>query len=993
MCLLFFLFHLGVIVPIFIAFVTGTSDYPCDEEALVKAAIYTTLGLNLVAMVHDGMIVFVGWRGGPLECHRRRHASSLVGARVLLYFLTFAALIFSTTLIYLPSIQKSCYAGNPCKSKDVQLWEDFCVDGFLTPPCALVFSTPLETIVECRTYWFDLAASFAVDKYDPLTVPHYSGAQYSRANDSSLCQIRYDANSKAFVEWQQETGQFFPPYNPMISPSDEDVDIAALGQVWSQEMGYTGLTSPWDVCLEGRGECSSLLLAVNECPKYNDLLFYGQTSSDYSYALAAVWASWGILLVNLLIIVLAFNAFPDYNNKDSWQESVKTIARLMCCSSILKHARTEDGQDASAGLGDLLFKLFGGIDLVTDDLILGLYLVSERQSWRRFLYAKGRIEKLGQRLFVPRKALPKAGAEAKNDQASEDVEFDSREDSNALSFRNSVLHTKNDEAGQSGKSESGSSRSAGPQRMARVVVTHDRRPFLTPFDFSPVGTFEPKVDAREAVSMYVQASDDRSPLSASSASLQLVRECVDLVYFAKAAYGLQQKKWKDATHDNLASALGDRCLACTPCLVGSSAKRHHFTKRNFASILRYTKVAPSDVLHVSYANTALGVIPYLVVLDRRSNHVVISMRGTAHMADVVTDLLGHPKECAELMPEWVQRGNMDNSPLEIHSGILSSALAVLRDLEENGILDALETNVEMPAPVDPWDDIVQDTAAIDHAISELDLDDEVDLPIERAKSILLECGRRDIPLVLTGHSLGAAVASVVALKLRSRFSCLRCVCFNPPGGVMSGALSRMSEEFCTSFIVGSDIISRLNLQNMIRLIDDMVLALACCRKPKLTILLEILFGRRKFSSNTDTYYAADAISPPVLEVLQHYIDTSTLHADSIRDGDCNLLPPGKAMFLRPVEKLPDIDGGHVGNEDVWDVVPIDKEQLMSEGILMNQKALDHHHRTYRKSNPDPCALMSTLTRACTLKRQCGARSRRCCRASGTKAKEVAMKDS
>ena len=138
---------------------------------------------------------------------------------------------------------------------------------------------------------------------------------------------------------------------------------------------------------------------------------------------------------------------------------------------------------------------------------------------------------------------------------------------------------------------------------------------------------------------------------------------------------------------------------------------------------------------------------------------------------------------------------------------------------------------------------------------------------------------------LSQNSSGCgAVASVVALKLRSRFSCLRCVCFNPPGGVMSGALSRMSEEFCTSFIVGSDIISRLNLQNMIRLIDDMVLALACCRKPKLTILLEILFGRRKFSSNTDTYYAADAISPPVLEVLQHYIDTSTLHADRIRES-------------------------------------------------------------------------------------------------------------
>jgi len=130
---------------------------------------------------------------------------------------------------------------------------------------------------------------------------------------------------------------------------------------------------------------------------------------------------------------------------------------------------------------------------------------------------------------------------------------------------------------------------------------------------------------------------------------------------------------------------------------------------------------------------------------------------------------------------------------------------------------------------------------------------------------------------------------------------------------------------------------------MIRLVDDMVLALARCRKSKLTVLLEAAFGRRKFRSNADTYYDADAISPPVLEILQRYIDTSTLHADSIRVGDCNLLPPGRAMFLRPVDKFRDVEGDDRGEDDVWDVVSVDKEVLMSEGILLNHNALDHHH--------------------------------------------------
>ena len=611
-----------MIIPVFIVFVAGSSDYPCSEEALVKSSILTTLGLNIIATLHDATFVLVGWRGGPLEEHKRRHAGFLVGSRIAIYFLTFAALVFSTVLIYLPDIQGTCYAGNPCKSKDRQLRESSCNGGYLTPACALVYNTPLEEIVTCRTSWFNLAASFAVDKYDPSSTPHYSGLQYSISNDSSLCEVVYEAAGEPFAQWQERTGQYFQPYNPGLSPSDVNSDARALGEGWAIEMGalyyesivsrlpdhcvarrfphfpshlvarvlsihlpgYTGTTAPWDVCLQ-EGRCYDIIMAVNGCPIYNDLLFFGQKSSDYSYALAAVWGSWAILLANLLIIVAAFNAFPDYDNKDSWKESVKSIARLMCCSKVLKHAKTEDGQDAAAGLGDLLFKLFGGIDLDYTDLILGLYLVSERQSWRRFMYAKGRIEKLGHRAFVPQRVFRKAAEVGKSDLAPEDVEFDNQDDSNALSFRQSVLDTNG---------EIKADESEETPRMAHVIVAYDSRPYLTPFDFSLLGTFEPKVDPQEAVSMYVQTGEGQT----SPAHLQIVEECIDLVYFAKASYGLQMKIWKDATHDSLVHELGDKCLACTPFLVGS-ARRNHFTKRNFASILRYTKVAPSDVLHVS----------------------------------------------------------------------------------------------------------------------------------------------------------------------------------------------------------------------------------------------------------------------------------------------------------------------------------------------------------------------------------------------------------
>ena len=990
--------HVAIVVPVFIVFVTGTSSYNCSAEALVKAAIYFTLGLNLAAIAHDATLIVNGWRGGPLEEHKRHRTKFLIFSRLCLYVLTLAALIWSTVLIYLPSITSTCYLGNPCDTSELGLREDACVNGTLVASCQTVYGASLPDIERCRTDWFNLAATFAVNQYDPSTVPPYPGTSFTGtpSNDSSLCDVTYEAVGEPFKQWQNETGQYFPPYNPSISPLDinkNGTNDRTLGLQWAATLGYTdGSESPWNQCLEG-SYCYAIVISVQNCPIYNDLLFFGQKSSDYTYALTAVWGSWAIMLINVVIVVAAFNAFPEYDDRQSWKESVKSMARLLCCSSILKHAKTEDGQDAAAGLGDLLFKLFGGIDLDYTDLLFGLYLVSERQAWRRFHYAKGRIENLGKRVFVPRKELRKAAAAAaaaREDRPSDDVEFEGADDdSNALSFRQSMLNTKVKSmaetktkgpgpAGDSGDAPDSGEPGEG-HRMAHVVVSFNSRPFVTPFDFSPLGMFDPPINGRD-VSMYVQTSprggvgggvggggegggEHERGRERSRDHREAIRSCLDLVWFAKAAYGLQTKKWKDAKQDSLMGELGDKCLACTPFLRGPLTESH-FTKRNFASILRYTKVAASDVLYVSYTNTALGILPYLVVLDRAANRVVISVRGTTALPDVVTDLLGHPQDATEFMPAWVHDANVNKSRLHVHSGILSSAAAVLRDLDANGILEAPETTVEMAPSIgtstygkNPTEGIIQDTEAVDDAIGALGLDDEVELPIERAHSILAEAAKRDVPVVITGHSLGAAVASVCAFRLRSRFPQMRCVCFNPPGGVMSKALSEMSEPFCTSFIVGSDIISRLNLVNMSRLVDDMVLALARCKKPKLTVLFEIIFGRRRFRNNADTYYAADEISDEVLEILQRYIDTSLMHGKDIReDKEANLLPPGKAFFLRPVESLsgksdrkaadgkPGIGTEHDAENDfAWDVVTVDKETLLDEGILLTADAIDHHH--------------------------------------------------
>ena len=44
---------------------------------------------------------------------------------------------------------------------------------------------------------------------------------------------------------------------------------------------------------------------------------------------------------------------------------------------------------------------------------------------------------------------------------------------------------------------------------------------------------------------------------------------------------------------------------------------------------------------------------------------------------------------------------------------------------------------------------------------------------------------RDYELVIVGHSLGAAIASLLAILLRSQFPTLRCYAYSPPGCVLS----------------------------------------------------------------------------------------------------------------------------------------------------------------------------------------------------------------
>ena len=75
---------------------------------------------------------------------------------------------------------------------------------------------------------------------------------------------------------------------------------------------------------------------------------------------------------------------------------------------------------------------------------------------------------------------------------------------------------------------------------------------------------------------------------------------------------------------------------------------------------------------------------------------------------------------------------------------------------------------------------------------------------------------------VTGHSLGAGVAALMTLRLKDRYPSAKCWAFCPPGGLMSANLSHAAQGFVNCVVVGKDIVPRLSVVNIGRLIDELV---------------------------------------------------------------------------------------------------------------------------------------------------------------------------
>ncbi|XP_023687043.1 diacylglycerol lipase-beta [Paramormyrops kingsleyae] len=200
---------------------------------------------------------------------------------------------------------------------------------------------------------------------------------------------------------------------------------------------------------------------------------------------------------------------------------------------------------------------------------------------------------------------------------------------------------------------------------------------------------------------------------------------------------------------------------------------------HFTSVLQSTGLQYRDFIHISFHNQVYE-IPFYVALDHRKEAVLVAVRGTLSLKDALTDLSA---ECEDLPVEGV------SGTCYAHKGIAQAAKYIYKKLINDGIL----TQAISVAP--------------------------------------------EYQLVITGHSLGAGAAAVLAVLLRSMYPTLRCYAFSPPGGLLSKALADYTKHFVVSVVLGKDLVPRLSIPNMEHLKGRILKMVSNCNKPKYQILL------------------------------------------------------------------------------------------------------------------------------------------------------------
>ncbi|CAO1340078.1 unnamed protein product [Diamesa serratosioi] len=220
---------------------------------------------------------------------------------------------------------------------------------------------------------------------------------------------------------------------------------------------------------------------------------------------------------------------------------------------------------------------------------------------------------------------------------------------------------------------------------------------------------------------------------------------------------------------------------CCPCFKSNSqfVVSDNCCLCNLAGVKYVAHLKEEDVVYASFKNQVFE-LPFCILADNDTKSVVISIRGSWSMRDILTDLTA----TTELF-------DAIDFPTDsfAHCGMSFGCQQMLKRLNEGNLLDRVMD--EYP----------------------------------------------EYKLVITGHSLGAGVSILLGAKLRSKYSDLRVYAFATPAGLLTRDAARVTENFAFTLGIGDDFVMRSSIDAINDLRTNIVDILKACKLPKYRVML------------------------------------------------------------------------------------------------------------------------------------------------------------
>jgi hypothetical protein len=265
-----------------------------------------------------------------------------------------------------------------------------------------------------------------------------------------------------------------------------------------------------------------------------------------------------------------------------------------------------------------------------------------------------------------------------------------------------------------------------------------------------------------------------------------------------------------------------------PCIVERDGNSN-FTLGSSFSLTEFEQ-PNTNLVYGSFITERVGDLiatPYCILVENDAKKVIIAIRGSASLEDLVTDLQLTPAD----MEDAGHVCGFDGKNKYAHRGILIRAKWILNDMKKSRVL----RNILPPKYQDQ----------MDHRLS-------------------------GYSLVITGHSLGAACASMLATMLRPIYNGVKCYAFCPPGCTSSLDYAEECKEYVVSIVCGNDIIPRINLITFEIMRYEFFETLARIKCSKLKCILELRKPQK------------DIFIPQQMKKLLHDKDSIPSHTDYYR---------------------------------------------------------------------------------------------------------------